>query len=189
MLKKEVRKIYRQKRDEISHNEKMKWDDLLLIQFQTIELPYIDYVLSFYPIEDYMEVNTFHITDFLRFRNPGLHICYPRTNKEDLTMEAIVCHPDSMFEINQWNIPEPTHNEPADPALMDVVLIPLLAFDTRGVRVGYGKGFYDRFLAQCRPDCVKIGLSFFEAVDVIEDAADFDVPLDFCITPERVYVF
>ena len=70
-----------------------------------------------------------------------------------------------------------------------MVLVPLLAFDSKGYRVGYGKGFYDRFLKQCRNDCVKIGLSYFEPIDAINDAGEFDVPLDFCITPQKAYVF
>jgi 5-formyltetrahydrofolate cyclo-ligase len=70
-----------------------------------------------------------------------------------------------------------------------MIIIPLLAFDEKGYRVGYGKGFYDRYLKECREDCLKIGLSYFEAVPSVDDAAEFDVPLDFCITPQRTYVF
>jgi len=69
MLKSEARNIFKQKRYTISQTDKMKWDDLLLIQFQSIEIPFLDYVLSFYPIEQNNEVNTFLITDYLHFRN------------------------------------------------------------------------------------------------------------------------
>ena len=65
----------------------------------------------------------------------------------------------------------------------------MLAFDTRGNRVGYGKGFYDRYLPACRPDCIKLGFSYFDPVDSVDDAHEFDVPLDLCITPNRTYVF
>lgn len=70
-----------------------------------------------------------------------------------------------------------------------MVLIPLLAFDKNGYRVGYGKGFYDRFLAECRPDVVKVGLSVFEPIDEITDLNEFDIKMDFCITPNRVWQF
>jgi 5-formyltetrahydrofolate cyclo-ligase len=189
MLKKEIRNLFRQKRDEISSTDKMKWDDLLLIQFQTIDLPFIDYVLSFYPIEENNEVDTFLITDHLYFKNPGLNICYPKTDLRNLTMQAIICQADSIFEANEYNIPEPLDNEVAKPTLLDIVIVPVLAFDLEGNRVGYGKGFYDRYLKQCRKDCLKIGLSYFEPVDAIEDRDEFDVPLDLCITPQRTYVF
>jgi 5-formyltetrahydrofolate cyclo-ligase len=189
MLKKDIRNIFREKRDTVSSTDKMKWDDLLLIQFQTIELPFIDTVLSFYPIEGNNEVNTFLITDYLHFRNPGLQICYPKTNLEQGSMQAILCSADSIFEANEYNIPEPLDTEIVAAGFIDLVIIPLLSFDKKGNRVGYGKGFYDRYLKECREDCIKVGFSYFEAVDTVEDAHEFDVPLDFCITPQKTYVF
>ena len=189
MLKKQLRNTYRRKREEVSVTEKMKWDDLLLIQFQTLDLPFVDHVLSFYPIEQNNEVNTFLVTDYLHFKNPNLTICYPRTNPADLSMQAVICNADSIFEANYWNIPEPIDTEVADPSLLDIIIVPLLAFDHKGYRVGYGKGYYDRYLKSCRQDALKIGFSYFDPVDSIEDANEFDVPLDFCITPHRIYVF
>lgn len=189
MLKKQARSEYRKKRDTISQGDKMKWDDLLLIQFQTIDIPFIDHLLNFYPIEQNNEVNTFLIADFLHFRNLGLHIYYPKTNLKDCTMEAIHCSADSIFEANAYNIPEPLDTQAVDPLLLDMVIVPMLAFDENGNRVGYGKGFYDRYLAACRPDCLKVGFSYFEAIGPVEDANEFDVPLDLCITPQRIYVF
>src|SRR3954468_11674289 len=111
MLKKQARNIFREKRYTISHTDKLKWDDLLLIQFQTIELPFLDFVLSFYPIEQNNEVNTFLFTDYLHFRNPAMHLCYPRTNLVDLSMKAVICSADSIFEANEYNIPEPLDTE------------------------------------------------------------------------------
>ena len=57
------------------------------------------------------------------------------------------------------------------------------------IGVGYGKGFYDRFLKQCKKDVVKIGLSLFEAEEEIEDVFENDIPLDYCITPNKIYEF
>ncbi|MGN6400995.1 MAG: 5-formyltetrahydrofolate cyclo-ligase [Flavisolibacter sp.] len=189
MLKKQAREIFRKNRDAISSTDKMKWDDLLLIQFQTIDFPFVNYVLSFYPIEENNEVDTFLITDHLHFKNPNLNICYPKTAFHNQTMQAVLCNADSIFEANAYNIPEPLDNEIIEPSLLDVVIVPLLAFDTKGNRIGYGKGFYDRYLKDCRSDCIKIGLSYFEAIDAVDDANEFDVPLDLCITPQRTYVF
>ena len=70
-----------------------------------------------------------------------------------------------------------------------MVFVPLLAFDKDGYRVGYGMGFYDKFLADTGEDCIKVGFSYFEPIGTIEDRTDFDVPLDLCITPHNVYVF
>ncbi|HZH95381.1 MAG TPA: 5-formyltetrahydrofolate cyclo-ligase, partial [Flavisolibacter sp.] len=74
MTKKEARKIYKAKRDEVTAAQKTRWDDLVLIQFQTLELPFLSTVLSFYSIEENNEVDSFLLTDFLRFRNPSLNI-------------------------------------------------------------------------------------------------------------------
>ena len=76
-----------------------------------------------------------------------------------------------------------------EPEKLDVVLMPLIAFDTRGFRCGYGKGFYDRFLIHCRPAVIRIGLSYFDPETQISDISPFDVPLHHCLTPERIWSF
>jgi 5-formyltetrahydrofolate cyclo-ligase len=189
MLKKEARKIYNQKRQEIAYTDRLKWDDLILINFQTIEIPFLQSVFSFYPMEDRNEVNAFIITDYLHFRNPSLQICYPKMDMKEPNMEAYACHADTIFQANEMNILEPLESEIVEPQDIDLVLVPLLVCDVKGNRVGYGKGYYDRYLSRCNPSCIKVGLSYFEPIASIKDADEFDVPLDFCITPQKAYVF
>ena len=93
------------------------------------------------------------------------------------------------LKINKWGIPEPTNGIPVDVQNIDVVFIPLLAYDVSGHRIGYGKGFYDKFLSKCRNDVIKVGLSFFEPEDQLIEAAVHDVKLDYCISPEKSYKF
>jgi len=90
---------------------------------------------------------------------------------------------------NEYNIPEPIDGIEVPCSKIDVVFVPLLAFDTTGNRIGYGKGFYDQFLSECKPETIKIGLSFFEAENVIEDVYESDIKLDYCITPHKTYIF
>lgn len=92
---------------------------------------------------------------------------------------------------NRWGIlePQPEEHHRIDSRQIDCVLVPLLAFDWRGQRVGYGKGYYDRFLTECRPDCLTIGLSLFEPVDLITDIEPTDVVLACCISPDRIWLF
>lgn len=189
MTKSEVRKEFKKKRDEITAAQKMRWDDLILIQFQTVELPFLSNVLSFYSIEENNEVNSFLLTDYLHFRNPSLVVAYPRMYTETTTMQALIATADGAFETNEFGITEPTGSEVLPAADVELVLVPMLAFDAAGRRVGYGKGYYDRYLSACSAGCLKIGVSYFPPIDRIYDAADFDVPLDLCITPEMVYVF
>ena len=104
-------------------------------------------------------------------------------------MEAVVCHADTIFEANEINILEPLENKIIDPKDIDLVILPMLVCDLKGNRVGYGKGYYDRYLSRCNSSCIKVGVSYFEPVDTVDDANEFDVPLDFCITPQKAYVF
>jgi 5-formyltetrahydrofolate cyclo-ligase len=90
---------------------------------------------------------------------------------------------------NEYNIPEPLDGIEVPPSKIEVVFIPLLAYDSHGNRVGYGKGFYDIFLSECHPETIKIGLSFFEPESIIEDVAVNDIRLDYCITPNKIYSF
>ena len=71
---------------------------------------------------------------------------------------------------------------------LDVIFVPLLAYDEKGNRIGYGKGFYDRFLANCKPDTLFVGLSFFPPEKNIS-VEETDVPLHYCITPEKILSF
>ncbi|MBI1342588.1 MAG: 5-formyltetrahydrofolate cyclo-ligase [Terrimonas sp.] len=189
MTKSAARKILRQKRAELSIREKSKLDDLLLIQFQRSSLPHIHYLLSYWPIEDYNEPNTHLFTDYIEFMNPKLSVCYPRTDFSHHAMQAILAKEGTSFAKNKFHIPEPREGEEISPEKLDMVFVPLLAFDTMGFRAGYGKGFYDRYLSGCREDCLKVGFSFFEPVDKLEDTDEFDIPLDLCVTPTATYVF
>ena len=189
MLKAEARKIYREKRMVLKETERAKMDDLLLIQFQQIPLPFLQCMLAYWPMEKNKEVNTHLVADYLAFSNPGMRMAYPRTNIAALTMEAVEVNEETEFVQNAYHIFEPVGGEVMDPAEPDLVLVPQLICDLQGYRAGYGKGFYDRYLAGCRKDCIKIGFSYFEPVDRLDDRNEFDIPLNYCVTPQRIYVF
>ena len=67
--------------------------------------------------------------------------------------------------------------------------MPLLVFDKSGHRVGYGEGYYDRFMSDIKNDVIKVGLSLFEPVDKISDINQKDIPLNYVITPSKTYYF
>ena len=104
-------------------------------------------------------------------------------------LDHILIDDETIMIDNKFGIPEPLSGFTLEPELIDLVFVPLLGFDEAGNRVGYGKGYYDKFLATCRQDVVIIGLSFLEAVKEIVDTDPWDVPLHYCITPNRVYEF
>lgn len=189
MLKSEARNTYRIKRASLTSAERIKLDDLLLIQLQKLELPFITFLLSYWPIESNAEPNTHLFSDYMEFCNPELILCYPKTNFSSLEMTAIQTNDDTRFRKNQYEIYEPEDGDMVNQAGIDMVFVPLLSFDKQGFRTGYGKGFYDRFLQGCRAECLKIGFSYFDPVDCFEDRNDFDVPLDLCVTPSKIYEF
>jgi 5-formyltetrahydrofolate cyclo-ligase len=189
MKKAEARIIYKEKRKALTDMQRSKLDDLLLIQFQTAELPFVHHLLSYWPIEENGEPDTHLFNDYVEFKNPAVKFLYPRADFKKLEIEAIEVNADTAFQKNENNIHEPMDGMVTAAGIIDMVFVPLLIFDIRGYRIGYGKGFYDKYLSECRPDCIKVGFCYFDPVEKIEDTHDFDVPLNLCITPQKVYVF
>lgn len=190
MSKSLLRQQYLQKRLALSDSERSKLDDLLLINFQQFEMPdQLQYLLSFWPLIEKGEPNSFLLTDFLAFRNPGLQLAYPVTDYQNLSLTAMLVNDETAFVMGKNGIAEPAGGQFLDPAELDLVLVPLLAFDSNGFRLGYGKGFYDRFLPQCKPGCQFVGISHFPPERALPGVDEFDVPLTACITPEMIYEF
>lgn len=190
MLKQELRKIYKKKRLELPVNERMKMDDLLLIQLQNLAFNEdIKVLMSYWPLEHHNEANTLLYTQYIEHAIPGLKVTFPIVDFETRDMQAVLVHEETDFVENKFMIPEPEDGEVIAAEEIDLVFVPLLAFDKEGYRVGYGKGFYDRFLKKCREDVIAIGFSYFDAIDKIEDRHQYDVPLNYCITPHKVYEF
>jgi 5-formyltetrahydrofolate cyclo-ligase len=143
----------------------------------------------FLPLRDKNEIDTWQIIDNLRRSSPAVHIIAPRVIPETYQMHHFLLTEHTTLVENRWRIPEPdpVSGTEVSAESIDIVLLPLLAFDTAGYRVGYGGGFYDRFLQECRSETLKVGLSFFDPVDQIEDIDAYDVRMDFCVTPDRVW--
>ena len=154
-----------------------------------IKLPIWDktYYHVFLPIEEQKEVNTEFILHLLSGKDKEIVIS--KSDFETRIMTHFLLTDNTKIRKNEYNIPEPVNGLAVPPQTIEVVFVPLLAFDVFGNRIGYGKGFYDKFLAECKPETIKIGLSFFEAVNQIDDVFESDIKLDYCVTPEKVYRF
>lgn len=187
MAKAALRKKYRILRDKLSSND---IDDLsLAVANQLLKLPI--WKLTFYhvflSIEEKKEVNTDYILNILSGKDKNIVIS--KTNFKLNTMRHFLLTDNTVIKKNSYGIPEPLDGIEISSNNIEVVFIPLMAFDNLGNRVGYGKGFYDQFLSECKPDVIKIGLSFFESELLIEDVFENDVPLNYCVTPNTVYAF
>ncbi len=186
MLKKECRQLMNAKRNALSASDCIKLDDLLLIQFQRLNWGEVNCVGSFYPMESKNEPNSMLLTKYLKAIIPSLTIAYPKIN-DDNSM-TFYAETNNLVE-HKWGIQEPMPITKILREQMDVILVPLLCFDLSGHRVGFGKGYYDQYLAN-HPDFIhKIGISYFEPISKIEDTNQFDVPLTKCITPWKIYEF
>ena len=188
MTKAEIRKLYRQKRMDLSAGEKDRLEDLLLIQFQSLLIDIPDNIMSFLPIENYNEYNPILIEEYCFFKNPAASLIYPVTNFKNNSLIPVATKEDTVFEVTENQINEPINGTPVLPVSIQLMLVPLLGFDVNGYRVGYGKGIYDKMIKTCNSNMLKIGFSFFEPIEII-DINELDQKIDFCITPQRIYQF
>ncbi|MBX2931290.1 MAG: 5-formyltetrahydrofolate cyclo-ligase [Chitinophagaceae bacterium] len=185
--KKELRKQYKEKRATISSSNKMKWDDLMLIHLQQFDFGKAQSLLTYWQMEH--EPNMQLYTSYLRHSIYNLQIAYPVSNFTTETMKAMAINEETVYKENSYGITEPTNGEVVLPETIDIVFLPMLICDRQGYRVGYGKGFYDKYLALCRKDVIKIGFNYFDPIEKIADTNKFDIPLDYCITPQKIYEF
>jgi 5-formyltetrahydrofolate cyclo-ligase len=189
MVKSELRKEYLQKRKAIHSIDKLKLDDLMLIQFQQLNFSNIRSVLSYWPIAANNEPNSHLFSGYLRHHIYNIQLAYPVSNFKNTQMEAVAIDENTVYKKSPQQITEPTTGIVLDPKSLDLILVPLIICDYKGYRVGYGKGFYDQYLTRCKTTVCTVGFSYFKPVTSIEDVNAFDVPLSYCITPNEVFEF
>ncbi len=187
MNKAELRQKYKGKRQKLSLEEIE--EKSLAIANNLLRLDVWDktYYHLFLPIVEHKEVDTEFLLQILAGKDKEIVIS--KSDFETREMTHFLLTDNTKIVKNEYNIPEPVNGLPVPTEMIDVVFVPLLAYDKQGNRVGYGKGFYDKFLSQCKPDVIKIGLSFFEPEEQIEEVISTDVKLNFCVTSENVFSF
>lgn len=186
MRKADLRKQALLQRNSLSEAELAALNQKLLERFKTLDFSHVRSLHIFLPILRHKEPNTFLLIDWLLQNHPEIKVVVPKADFESNLMSHFHYRDQSDLVLNHFDIPEP-QNADAFEGTPDMVIVPLLAFDEKGYRVGYGKGFYDRFLENL--DTQKIGLSFFDAAAQINDVHLNDIRLDKCITPERIIDF
>ena len=190
MTKVKLRQYYFAKQNSLSQNERHgKSEKVIQNLFNNFDFGDKRFINCFITIEKNNELDTSQIFERLWSEFPRVTTTAPRVNFETNLLEHVRVLPNTKLIENKWRILEPEGDEIVAAERHDAVLVPLLAFDKHGFRVGYGRGFYDKFLTECRPDCRKIGLSLFPPVEKIDDVEGFDVRLDCCATPEQFWRF
>ena len=185
MTKNELRKKYKQLRNDLSRNEIETLSIDIANQLLTLSIWDQTYYHIFLPIEEQNEIDTSFILSILQGKDK--EVVLSKCNFTDFSMVNYLLTENTLIKKNKYNIPEPIDGLEVPISKIDVVFIPLLAFDKNGHRVGYGKGFYDRFLSKCNPKTIKIGLSFFKEENEINGVSKSDIKLNYCITPKKIY--
>lgn len=187
MLKKALRLHYKTLRKQLSENQLEEMSLAVANNVLTLPIWEKTYFHVFLPIEAHNEVNTEFILHLLSGKDKEIVIS--KSDFETRNMTHFLLTDNTKIKKNEYNIPEPVDGIKVPAKKIEVVFIPLLAYDKLGNRVGYGKGFYDKFLSECQPETIKIGLSFFEPEEQITDVLETDVKLDYCVTPNAVFKF
>jgi 5-formyltetrahydrofolate cyclo-ligase len=184
VLKRELRKVYKLKRSSLTNTEILS----LEIANKTLELDIwnLQNYHVFFPIEKHKEVDSKLIIQIVQGKDKN--VILPKLNLEFKTIDSFLLTDSTPLKTNHLGISEPFNGIQINNNQIDLVFVPLLAFDNFGHRVGYGGGYYDKFLSKC-PRAIKVGLSYFDPINKIEDINSKDIKLDYCITPNKVYEF
>ncbi len=188
MNKSVLRKVYLEKRNFLTKTEYTHRNQALLEQFtDKIDLSRIEMVHVFLSIAKNKEVNTWPLVE--RCWALGKKVVVPKVVPGSNHLEHYLLENKNQLKTSKWGIPEPQTGQLVAVEALDLVLVPLIVFDRKGFRIGYGKGFYDRFLAQKKPGCKTVGLSLSTPLDNIPYSESHDIPLNACLTPYTQYVF
>lgn len=184
MTKKVLRKKYLEKRKQLNREEIILRSQQIAKHFFASELIENQTFHIYISIEKFAEIDTGFIISELWKR--GKTVVIPKMEGKKLI--SCLYTSETEMKLNNWGISEPAECIQIADEKIDVVLVPMLICDKRGNRIGYGGGFYDRFLTGVRNDCRLIGINFFEPAGNIP-AEEFDIPLHALITPEGIIRF
>ena len=188
MTKAELRKFYTEKRMMLSPGQLEDISEqICMIAFSNFQLEHKKISL-FLPIERKKEINTYKILE--KALSFDAEVAVPKVNFKTNELKQILFESAEQLEISKFGIPEPMKGRVIAAEHFDIVFVPMLAVDINGNRVGYGKGYYDRFLKKCSPRCKFVGINHFDELQESIEGVNFnDVRLDACITPENIYRF
>ena len=184
--KHELRKKYRDLRGKLSTEEVLENSISIANHCLAVDLWTKSLYHLFLSSEKKNEVNTSFLLSVLQGKDKQIVVSKILNESK---LEHYLLSDQTLLKENHYGIPEPVSGIKINPLEIDVVFLPLLVFDKQGHRVGYGKGYYDRFLADCQKETIKVGISFFEPIDKIEDIDENDIAMDFVVTPNQVFSF
>lgn len=190
MTKAALRKFYLNERLSLTEPQLAGLNAAICENFLSqLDLADVNVVHSFVPMEKTNEPDTWRIIHAVKKKFPHIRFSLPKINVKNIEIDNFYFEGTEQLKVNEWGIPEPQYGERTASEEIDLVLVPMVIADQYGHRVGYGKGFYDKFLSTCKSSCKSVGLCFYEPIHRIEDVTTLDVPLKFCATPIKVHRF
>lgn len=187
MNKKQLRIKYKKLREELTPHDVEEGSMEIANNLLGLPIWEHSYYHLFLSISEKQEVDTQAILHILQGKDKN--VVLSKADFKNGILNHYLLTDSTVIKVNDWGIPEPVDGIEIPAEKIEVVFVPLLVFDKKGNRIGYGKGFYDRFLSQCSPGVIKIGLSFFDAEKEISEITSLDVPMDYCVTPKKIYDF
>lgn len=186
--KAELRKAYKQKRRQLESGVRLHLSNKVVKNalHYLADKPHIQHIHVFLPIKRLYEINTFPLINALVQQDKALYTSISDHDSRDMNTVKLAINQN--FIEDKYGIPVPAEWQKGDDNSIQLIFLPLLAYDLKGHRLGYGKGFYDRFLSKFPKEVVKAGLSLFSPENEIP-VEPHDIPLDICISPDGIQAF
>lgn len=185
-LKKQLRKEVLERRENVSYEVIKENSDRIFNKLKSMQ-QYKDAQCVMLYLSFKNEVRTQEIIEDLF--SQGKRVFIPVTvhkTKGLIVSELLDVGKD--LEVGNFGVlePKPDALRPVSPEIIDLVLVPGVAFDERGYRIGYGAGYYDRFLPKLKQGTPKIAIA--HEVQMIDEVPneDFDIAVDYLLTHERL---
>lgn len=180
MKKDDIRRTVRARKSLLTENEKAEAAQSVFDRLeQMAAFMMADRILMYHSLPD--ELST---RDFLGKWSGRKHFFLPRVNGVNLD---ILPYEQTRLHLGAFEIEEPDGNDLTDIADIELIIVPAVAYDRHGNRVGRGKGYYDRMLACSRATKVGVGYDF-QLIDDAIDTDSHDVPVDIVITQSHTVI-
>ncbi len=187
MNKQEIRKLFLEKRKALSFERAQEFNLQIKKQLEDFLPARVKTIHIYLPIESKAEIDTWPIIHGLWTKKINVAIPVMQAQSNKLISKMLTS--ETKLALNSWQIPEPVNADEVKDSDIDAVIVPLLACDQQGFRIGYGKGLYDGFLGTLDKKVLRIGLSYFHPLDHIIHRDPWDIPLNYLICPDTIIKF
>lgn len=185
MDKKSLRKQYLEKRSNLPMNIVEEKSDIITNRLLSLDIyKNSSFIMSYVSFRKEVRTKTLMISSLNKGKRIGVPITVPET-KELIVSELKDFHRE--LSLGYYNIltPKSQYIRIVSPDIVNLVIVPGAVFDKDGYRVGYGGGYYDRFLKKLNKDSIKLGLAYDLQLTDSVPKDDYDIPVDYILTESQ----